>query len=52
MTSTEIAIVSALIPFIIALTAWLRAEAANRTAKSAQTTSIAAIRSAQKTKTP
>jgi len=36
MTPTETALVSAVIPLILALTAWLRAEVANRKVKAHQ----------------
>ncbi len=35
MTPLEISLITALVPFIVALTAWLRAELAHRTAASA-----------------
>ena len=38
MTPLEITLVSTIIPFLIALTAWLRAEVANKAAKVANTT--------------
>jgi hypothetical protein len=50
MTPTEIAVVSAIVPLIIALTAWLRAETANKAAKTANANAVVAIRTVQKTK--
>jgi hypothetical protein len=41
MTPTEISLLSAGVPLVIALTAWLRAEVANRTGKAA-TAAVAA----------
>lgn len=38
MTPLEITLVSTIIPFLVALTAWLRAEVATRTAKAAKIT--------------
>ena len=43
MTSTDWGLlISGLVPFLIALTAWLRAEVANKTANSANVTATAA----------
>jgi len=44
MTPLEISLVSAIIPLIIALTAWLRAEVANRTSKAATANAVAAVK--------
>ena len=41
MTPTEIAILAGAVPFLAALTAWLRAEVANRSAKAANAAVVA-----------
>ena len=47
MTPLEISLVSAIIPLLIALTAWLRAELANSAAKAANLKATGAVASAR-----
>ena len=49
MTPLEISLVSAIIPLLIALTAWLRAEVANRTSKAAAANADTAVKTATST---